>query len=390
MRILVVSPVLPHLPARDADRLAPAHLIDQLALRHDIGVVAATTTADTPAAHAWLAGRTAWRATLRGRRWRRPVSGLPGDGLAALADAVRRAAAEFRPDVVHLESTVLAPLARAAAVPVVLAAHESAAGRARDAARVARAPWGRVRARLDARLETGWERRWLAGVSACVMDCEHDRQAIAAHVPFERTEVVPAGIDAVQYAYRRSGNAARIVFTGSLAAPRDVEAARRLAVAILPLVRRRAPRAELLVAGVGSAAAVRDLAAVPGVRVEGSLADLRPSLWGAGVYASPLGSGPGRTARLLEALALGTPVVAAAATLSRLDDVLPGHHALTAETDAELAEAIGLLMREPVVAATIARNARELVERRFTWRTVAERYEALYARLTTARAERAA
>lgn len=98
----------------------------------------------------------------------------------------------------------------------------------------------------------------------------------------------------------------------------------------------------------------------------------------------------GRTARVLEALALGTPVVATSASLSGLDDVLPGHHVLTAQTDAEFADAVALLLREPVVANTIARNARDLVERRFTWRTVVQRYEALYARLAPARVERAA
>ena len=390
MRILVVSPVLPHLPSHDAARLAPSHLIEQLSERHAVGVIAATGSADTPAARAWLGARAAWLETLPARRWRHPISGRPADGLAALAAAVRRAGVEFRPDVVHLEGTLLAPLARVAGAPSVLACHESAALRARDAARCAGAPWRRVRARLDERVETGWVREWFAAVAACVTGSEEDRRAIAAHLPFDRIEIIPAGIDASQYAYRRIGDAARLLFTGDLGAPRDVEAARRLATRILPLVRRRAPRAELLVAGAESAADARDLGGLDGVRVEGRLGDLRPSVWSAAVYVSPLDSGFGRKPRVLEALALGTPVVATAASLSGLDDVLPGHHVLTAQTDAEFADAVGLLLREPVVANTIARNARDLVERRFTWRTVVQRYEALYARLAPARVEQAA
>jgi len=38
-------------------------------------------------------------------------------------------------------------------------------------------------------------------------------------------------------------------------------------------------------------------------------------------------------------------------------------------------------MREPVVANTIARNARELVEQSLTWRAVAERYDDVYHRV---------
>ena len=51
--------------------------------------------------------------------------------------------------------------------------------------------------------------------------------------------------------------------------------------------------------------------------------------------------------------------------------------------------AIRLLLREPLTVNTLARSARELVERRFTWRTVAERYETLYARLVPAPAVQA-
>jgi glycosyltransferase involved in cell wall biosynthesis len=135
---------------------------------------------------------------------------------------------------------------------------------------------------------------------------------------------------------------------------------------------------------------VRALAALPGVRVTGALADLRASVRGAAVYVSPLTAGFGRAARLLEPMALGTPVVASRAALAAIPEALPGHHALVADGDEPFADAIGRLLHERVVANTIARNARELVERRLTWRTVAERYEALYARLAPARALEAA
>jgi len=125
------------------------------------------------------------------------------------------------------------------------------------------------------------------------------------------------------------------------------------------------------------------------VRVSGSLGDLRASVWGAAVYVSPLDAGFGRTARLLEPMALGTPVVASPPTLSGLPGVVAGQHVLSAESDEEFASAIRRLLREPLLANTLARTARQLVERRFTWRTVAERYETLYARLAPAPAVQA-
>jgi glycosyltransferase involved in cell wall biosynthesis len=384
MRILVVAPRLPARPCHEAARLGAAHLVDRLAERHTLAVVAGTGGGDTPAQRAWLDARAARVESVPAGRWR-TRAGRPGEALAALDLLARRVAARFQPDVIHLEGDVLAPLARGAEAPTVLACHASASRDARDARRAADTPWRRLAARVRERVETAWAREWFDGAAACVADSEDDRTALAEHVPLERIEVVPPGVDDVTHAFRRGGQPARLVFTGDLGAPRDVEAARRLAGAILPRVRRRTPRAELLLASAsGLGPAARALAQSPGVRVTGGLPDLRPSVWSAAVYASPLAAGHGRRGRLLEPMALGTPVVASPPSLSGTPDALPGHHVLTATGDEEFADAIGVLLAEPGVAHALARSARDLVEQRCTWRAAARRYEALYARLAGA------
>ena len=386
MRILLVTPALPHRPsASDATRVFASQLIDHLSARHAFGVVAATGPADT-AACAWLAGHAAPVELVPTRHWHRARSSRPAAGLRALAAALGRAVAAFQPDVVHLETAVFAPLARVARAPCVLACHD--APRADDA--VPARGWQRLRARLARRREHDWARAWLDAASGCVVESEHDRRAMAAYLPFERVDVVCSGIDAERYAYRRIGNPGRLVFTGDLGRPDDLAAARRLATSILPAIRRQNPRADLVIASTGAAGPARDLGRLDGVRVEGWLADVRPTVWNAAVYVSPVASSVGRTRRLLEALALGTPVVASPASLSRLDAVVPGHHVLSADSDAEVAEAVSLLMREPVIANTIARNARDLVERSLTWRAVTQRYEHVYRRIAEVRLERAA
>ena len=73
-------------------------------------------------------------------------------------------------------------------------------------------------------------------------------------------------------------------------------------------------------------------------------------------------------------------------TLAGVPYLEPDQHVLVADSDDEFAQAIARLLREPLVANTLARNARTLVERRFTWLAVAERYAALYAGLVPSRA----
>jgi glycosyltransferase involved in cell wall biosynthesis len=103
-------------------------------------------------------------------------------------------------------------------------------------------------------------------------------------------------------------------------------------------------------------------------------------MWSASVALVPAEAAPGVEAATLEAMALGTPVVAAGRSISGLAHVLPGHHLLLAESDAEMAEAALLVLREPVVSATLAANARQLVERRYTWSAIARSYASLWAR----------
>ena len=383
MRVLMVTEVPPHLPAHDPARLAPAYLLTHLAKRHRIALNTPEVPADTPAQRAWPTSLAAvTRVPLT--RWRQPFTGAPAEGLAAVRAVALKAVAEWRPDVVHLEGMLLAPLAAALPVPAVVGCRESAVRRARDARRLATSPHDWVRAQLDERRDTEWEQRWLPAARGIVVGSEADRGIVAERVPFARIDVVPGGVDETRYEFRRGGEPTRLVFAGNLARPTHRDAARRLALRVLPLVRRALPSAELLVVGGGPAAALRALAQTPGVRVAGATADLRPSIWSASALLVPAEATPGVEAAVLEAMALGTPVIISSRTLSGLVHVLPGQHVLVAETDAELAEAAVLVLREPVVATTLAANARQMLERRYTWSAVARAYTALWARAVDA------
>jgi len=165
------------------------------------------------------------------------------------------------------------------------------------------------------------------------------------------------------------------VFTGNFSWAPNVDAAQRFAAAIFPRIRREWAGAEFIIAGADPVPAVRALAAIPGVRVTGTVPDLRPSIWSATVYVSPLRAGFGVKNKILEAMALGTPIVATSRSLSGLADVVPGDHLLHADSDDEIAAAVQRLLREPALADRLAENARQLVEQRYTWTAVAARYE---------------
>jgi glycosyltransferase involved in cell wall biosynthesis len=75
--------------------------------------------------------------------------------------------------------------------------------------------------------------------------------------------------------------------------------------------------------------------------------------------------------KILEAFALGTPVVATSKGAEGLE-IKNGEHLLVADNPAEFARAVIRLRTEPTLAASLALNARKLVEQQYGWDTIGQ------------------
>ena len=99
-----------------------------------------------------------------------------------------------------------------------------------------------------------------------------------------------------------------IVFLGNFAHAPNVDAARWLCDAVMPLVRRELPSVRLTLAGADPTRAVRALASSD-VEVTGYITDAAAVLSRARVFAAPLRFGAGTKGKVVYALAHGIPVV---------------------------------------------------------------------------------
>src|SRR3989442_10843951 len=109
MRILIVSPVTPSLPSHDGARAVVAHLVRNLGSVHTVGLVAATTPADTPEQRQWASGLCAWTRVVSAGRRRSPLSLQPGEGVARVRAALLEAVRHFAPHVLPLQRSRLPP-----------------------------------------------------------------------------------------------------------------------------------------------------------------------------------------------------------------------------------------------------------------------------------------
>jgi glycosyltransferase involved in cell wall biosynthesis len=148
----------------------------------------------------------------------------------------------------------------------------------------------------------------------------------------------------------------------------NVDGVCRFASDVLPAIRARHADARFAIVGRSPTAAVRRLAALPGVIVTGEVADVRPWLAAAAVVVVPLAIARGIQNKLLEAMAMGRPVVASPAGFAGID-ARPGRDLLVADS-ADQAEAIIGLLGDASRAAAIGQAARTQIVARYAWDAV--------------------
>lgn len=151
------------------------------------------------------------------------------------------------------------------------------------------------------------------------------------------TAIVANGVDTAAY----SGDFGApepdlLIYPGSLNYAPNLEAVRYFAGDILPRVRAVRPQARLLVTGRASPEEIAALPKVEGLEVAGYLPDVRPALARAWAEVVPLRSGSGTRLKILEALAIGTPVISTSKGAEGLD-LQPERDLLIADEPAEFA-----------------------------------------------------
>jgi len=210
------------------------------------------------------------------------------------------------------------------------------------------------------------------------MVSEQDRAACLADLPGYRgpVSVVPNGVDCQ---HNRPGlglpRPHSLVFNGSLTYDANYDAMRYFLSDIFPLVQAQVPGVSLTITGPTEGVDLRSLQ-LASVRLTGYLDDVRPEVAGAWVCVVPIRMGGGTRLKILEAMALGTPVVATSKAAEGLD-VSPESHLLIADSPAEFAGHVVRLLGDPAERARLAASARQLVEQRYEWRRIGRDFAAI-------------
>lgn len=160
------------------------------------------------------------------------------------------------------------------------------------------------------------------------------------------------------------GYEAAIVFTGAMDYWPNVDAVQWFAHEIFPAVLAQHPAAAFYIVGSRPMTQVQALGALPGIRVTGTVADVRPYLAYARIAVAPLRIARGIQNKVLEAMAMAKPIVVSPQALEGIA-AEPGRELLLAENAAAYSAALTMLLAQPNDA--IGRAARAKVEATFGW-----------------------
>lgn len=219
---------------------------------------------------------------------------------------------------------------------------------------------------LDNRRLRRLERTAPGRYGRCVVCSDVQRGSFPARLR-ERVLVMPNGFPSGLLAYpTRPPGGATIVFVGTMEYAPNVEAAGWLAREIFPWIARRVPEARLLLVGHDPRHRMRPLADGQRIVATGSVADVAPLVAGAAVSVAPIRAGSGTRIKILEALALGVPVVSTTLGAEGLD-LVAGREIVLADAPEAFAEAVVRLLSDRAARDAMGHAGRAAVARAYDW-----------------------
>ena len=156
-----------------------------------------------------------------------------------------------------------------------------------------------------------------------------------------------------------------IVFTGAMDYWPNVDAVAWFVAEALPRLVERFPSLRFHIVGRNPTAAVRALAG-PKVHVTGTVPDVRPWLQHAAAVVAPLRLARGIQNKILEAMSMGRPVVAAADCAAAMR-AAPDRELLAADGADAFVSQVAALLEDPQRGASIGAAARDCVLREYSW-----------------------
>ena len=198
-----------------------------------------------------------------------------------------------------------------------------------------------------------------------------DRDRLKKKVPSSRIAIVPNGVD-INYFRKMNVKETKnsIIFVGGLTWYPNIDAMEYFCNKVWPFLVKEVEDVQLFIVGRNPSEFLKELSRKDKrIQLKGFVEDIRPIMSRSTCYVCPMRTGGGTRLKVLDALAMGIPLVATKMACEGID-VKDNESVLFAETLKDFVEKIIMLFNQKELRDKLSKNSRELIENKFDYEKI--------------------
>lgn len=400
MRILFLSTWFPY-PPDQGSKIRAHYLLKSLAEHHEVALASYEDVELKPEWRQRIEQMCARVFTLprkpfasnRIKRWLGWLSPKPsavvGMYSVEMAELVQHAAKEWNPEVVVALTFVTAPYALMTPSALKVVDIDNYMARMlMETISMADSTVGKLRRWLAYYKFLQYEKSLYPKFDLCMAVTSADKELVIRDLKLapKQVVVVPNGVDTSWYQpVAAAMEPDTLIFNGALTYQANFDAMEYFLRGIFPLIINRFPKIRLKITGRTDGVKLSELKLNDHVELTGYVEDIRPVVASSAVCVAPLRIGGGTRLKILEAMALGVPVVSTTKGAEGLD-VVHGKQLLIGDAPNEFAREVIRLLETPQLRKEITQNALELVREKYDWSRIGNDFrgsiESLFTQVT--------
>jgi len=234
--------------------------------------------------------------------------------------------------------------------------------------------------RLEGSKMLAAEKRLAHRFDLCTATTRAEWETLQGYGTGAATDWFPNGVDAAFFDPADTDyDADTISFIGRMDYYPNQECMARFCAEVWPQLKALRPAMKLLIVGADPSVEMRKLGDLPGVTVTGSVPDVRPFIRSSALMVAPLAIARGTQNKILEAMAMGVPVVTSSVAAGGVDAVAESH-LLVADNAADITQAILRIAENPDERGRLAVAGRQRVLSHHAWPRSMQRLDGIIQR----------
>jgi len=215
--------------------------------------------------------------------------------------------------------------------------------------------------------------RFLHHFTACTVVSPQEKSILDHMIPNqEKIRVLPNGVDLKQFQPDSEQPVENtLIYNGALTYSANLDAMNFFLELIYPQVKVQLPDVSLSITGSYKGVDLSELDIDDTVKLTSFLPDIRPAITKSWIVVVPLRTGGGTRIKILEAMALGTPVISTTKGAEGLE-VTPEKNILIADNPDDFARQTIRLLQDSDLRSHLSINGRKLVEAKYGWDEIGE------------------